>query len=469
MNVGCDDIDFTQHSLNVRDARRTYLVTCSQVDLAVFPTRESFGQCVANNFVSKTISVLHWACCLEQHEDGGSHYHMAIKLNKPRRWKAIKDNIQKTHGAVLNFSESHHNYYSAYKYICKSDKDIFKSLNHPNLDSIGSPKTSKCIKVYRNKRKQTSNNNSNEQNPSSTQERNSSNKNSEQNKASNKIKRLSNLDVSEFIAANNIKNLKQLYAIAHERKEEGNKDLASFILSRSTKSLTELLTHTWEMATAKNDLVREQTSRIDILKAVKDGQCVENCNGLWLECAKEVLTNNRVHPIVFSAALSDLLTKGRGKFRNIMIVGPANCGKTFLLLPLQKIFKTFCNPSNDKYAWLGVESAEVIFLNDFRWSSEMISWKEFLLLLEGQPVHLPTPKNNYCTDICVSTDIPIFATGKSTIKFIGRGNKEDPKEDEMMAVRWKVFEFFHQIEEREQKDVPSCEKCFAELVLCSAI
>ena len=62
-----------------------------------------------------------------------------------------------------------------------------------------------------------------------------------------------------------------------------------------------------------------------------------------------------------------------GKFRNIMFVGPGNCAKTFLLPPLQLIYKTFRNPANDKYAWLGSEKADVIFLNDFRWSSEMIS------------------------------------------------------------------------------------------------
>ena len=53
--------------------------------------------------------------------------------------------------------------------------------------------------------------------------------------------------------------------------------------------------------------------------------------------------------------MRELLTKGRGKFRNILIVGPANCGKKLLLSLLQKIFNTFSNPANDKYAWLGAE------------------------------------------------------------------------------------------------------------------
>ena len=70
--------------------------------------------------------------------------------------------------------------------------------------------------------------------------------------------------------------------------------------------------------------------------------------------------------VAFAAAMRELLTKGRGKFWIILIVVPTNCGKTFLLSPLQKIFNTFSNPANGKYAWLGAQKAEIIFLNDFR-------------------------------------------------------------------------------------------------------
>ena len=74
----------------------------------------------------------------------------------------------------------------------------------------------------------------------------------------------------------------------------------------------------------------------------------EDCQ--WLQCPVLVLRNNRVHPIVFAEALQDLMINGRGKNQNIFIAGPANCVKTFLISPLQNIFKTFSNPSNDEYA-----------------------------------------------------------------------------------------------------------------------
>ena len=87
-----------------------------------------------------------------------------------------------------------------------------------------------------------------------------------------------------------------------------------------------------------------------------------------------------------------------------------------------------------------------------------------LLLLEGQTVRLPTPKNHYTQDISIDSDVPIVATGKVPIQFVGRYNTRDKREDEMMAVRGKVYEFFPQIPAHEQKEIQPCPKCFCDLV-----
>ena len=105
-----------------------------------------------------------------------------------------------------------------------------------------------------------------------------------------------------------------------------------------------------------------------------------------------------------------------------IIIGLANCGKTFLLRPLEDIFQTFSNPANDKYGWVGTEKAEVILLNDFRWASDLIKWNDFLLLLEGHKVHLPDPKYHFSSDLSIEKDTPIFATSKEAIKYIGKYN-----------------------------------------------
>ena len=87
----------------------------------------------------------------------------------------------------------------------------------------------------------------------------------------------------------------------------------------------------------------------------------------------------------------------------------------------------------------------MIFLNHFRWSSEIIAWKELLLLLEGQRIHLPSPKNHYVKEMSISAGTPFVATSKCRIRYKGRYNNADALEDDMINARWKVFEFLHQI------------------------
>ena len=68
------------------------------------------------------------------------------------------------------------------------------------------------------------------------------------------------------------------------------------------------------------------------------------------------------------------------------------------------MFKCFVNPATGKYAWVGLDECEVAYLNDFRWSAEIIAWNDFLLLLEGQTVHLPRPKNQFATDMVIDRE-----------------------------------------------------------------
>ena len=64
------------------------------------------------------------------------------------------------------------------------------------------------------------------------------------------------------------------------------------------------------------------------------------------------------------------------------------------------------------------EKAEVVFLNDFRWSPQIIAWHDHLLMLEGQLVHLPAPKSQYAKDIVFDKDTPIFSTSKHQYLFM---------------------------------------------------
>ena len=75
---------------------------------------------------------------------------------------------------------------------------------------------------------------------------------------------------------------------------------------------------------------------------------MKNCNGVWLRLAEQVLRNNKLHSFVFAEALKTLIISGRGKHRNVVVIGSVNCDKTCLFRGMEKLFKVFCNPAEGK-------------------------------------------------------------------------------------------------------------------------
>ena len=98
---------------------------------------------------------------------------------------------------------------------------------HPKLEEISSPKAKKCVKAFREKSKKYKAENEFKTNDKRTKK--------DTTKAKSKIRRLSHLDVSEFLVKYNIKDTTELCSLAQERKKEGKKDLANYVLSRSSK------------------------------------------------------------------------------------------------------------------------------------------------------------------------------------------------------------------------------------------
>ena len=443
-----------------RRNRYVYLITYSQADLTKFPTRASFANVVKEAFIESGDNnrVLQWCCCVENHETTGKHYHVAIKLEKKQRWVNVKRILANRHSISVHFSSAHHNSYSAWRYVTKEDEFYEQSDGHPDLSNGNVPRTDVASSSRCNMARNTRPENQRElENDVSAEEE------CDDDRPKRRQKGLKAFDVCEIIQNKHIKNETELLALAQEQKNEGKSDLAAYIVSRTPRAIADLLKTTWDMHNAKEKLDRSTKSRLELLHEAAVRECADRCNGEWFHTAVELLRKNDIDANAFGQAVYELLREGRGKYRNLLLVGPANCGKTFLFNPVNDIFHTFSNPATGTFAWVGAEKAECIFLNDFRWSDKLIPWHDFLLMLEGQPVHLPAPKT-HAEDLCFDRDTPIFCTTKHQLMYV-KGGAFDARETEMMSVRWKTFALNYQIPIDEQRDIPSCPRCFAKLVL----
>ena len=448
-----------------RDSCRTYLLTYSQADMEKVPDCRVFADIVLEGFNQgpSASQILQWAVCKEQHTNGGEHYHMILKLSRTRRWKPVFNYLRESHHVTVNFSSSNIGYLAGYRYISKdkSRDSVLHSVNHPDLSSAQSPQAKKAFSRFASNAKKRRSSAA-----AATQEENKpppENSDPERS-APPKQKRLSNSDVGKFIIKNNLKTETALMAMANKREAEGLSDIYNFLFNKTTKARCELIETAWRIHNAPAVIERENMNRMDVVVSYLDKPCVDGCNGQWLRCAREVLVNNDINIYVFANAIRRFLKYGRKKGNNIMLAGETNCAKSFLLNPLEVMFKAFVNPAAGRYAWIGLDEVEIIFINDFRWSEELIKWNDFLLLLEGQTVHLPRPKNQFVSDLVIRKEniLPFFGTTKEPIEYVGPFYTKDDRETEMLNARLKYFNFTHRIENKIEMD--ECPHCFAVMV-----
>ena len=137
-----ENVEENEHpiTLDKNEPRRTYLITYSQAQRSIFPSRESFAKACAQALGGDKI-VGHYACAEEPHGDGGFHYHVAMKLNRAQRWSTAKK-ILKEAGAIVNFQGppgTEGMYAWMYYYISKYDRMLYHSVQHPSLERAFNP------------------------------------------------------------------------------------------------------------------------------------------------------------------------------------------------------------------------------------------------------------------------------------------------------------------------------------------
>ena len=244
------------------DLRRVYLITYSNADKKLFPTKKSFAKACEEAFGGgKRVSF--YAACEETHQDGRPHYHVSIKLTQGQRWGTAKGRLLDK-GAVVHFSEGPPHvdgkYAWAYRYVCKSHPSPCHTPNHPQLQKICSDahKTQAATSAKKRKFEEKKQKGGDEK----------------------KSKKLRTEDVADYCRKNSIKTLNELLADAETRHVNGDNTLRSFIFSRSMKGLSDMLDMTWRMSNAVAIIHNLKRPRMEVLKEAAEADCDPKCNGL---------------------------------------------------------------------------------------------------------------------------------------------------------------------------------------------
>ena len=247
----------TVRNFQPKNARFVYLITYSQADLSLVPERESFVLLVLHAFQnadpSLPCNILQWVCSMEHHSNGGVHYHMAVKLeSRQYRWLKFRNFLDYNHGIKVNFSGVHVNYYSAWLYATKDDKEYIQSSNHPDLTNGDFPVTTNASLLV--------------QSAAVDSEPTVTSDSEETDGRKRKRKRMSIFDMSQLAVSKKIRTRLELLAFANEQKRDGKNDLGQFIANRGSKAVEEALTVGWELEEAEKKLERSKLTRIEVLE-----------------------------------------------------------------------------------------------------------------------------------------------------------------------------------------------------------
>ena len=121
-------------AFNCRQKRNPPLLT-SRADVLKVTSRQNFANIFCAEFSRNEQVVRQLTVSAELHRETGVHYHLALKLKCPRRFRQVRLNLKLNHDIDVDFQTWQDNYYSAFTYVTKFDTHYVTSKNHPVLSN----------------------------------------------------------------------------------------------------------------------------------------------------------------------------------------------------------------------------------------------------------------------------------------------------------------------------------------------
>ena len=398
-----------------------YLITFSnQSDT----TRTQIAGHLLDAYDSRDLKLKYYSVFQEEHLHGGTHFHCVVRCTRQHRWKQLAKflrgrDLRPHFSTPGDYATAFHYCFtpSAKKPQSSLDPSPWVSEKHPIPGAIH---VSTRLDTTPNKRM-----------------------------------KVTALDMYDVIVANNLHSINDLRAYAKEQRAS-SPGLMTFCLQQP--NLVSFVRNVWDMETAADKANRAKMTRLDILRQATMGPCT--CAGQWSPAAVDILVRNGVHPSTLAHAIHQSLQVGARKFTNLYLLGPKNCGKSFLLRPLEDVYQCMFKPGGGgQYRLTDLMNCEVVLWQDWRFDRHIISWETLLLLGEGATFLVPLPQNTGVSgDGMYRRACPLFITSKSKMEH------RDPTDTIMMDQRFNFIELTKSIPMESCRDIPSCSRCFANFV-----
>ena len=296
--------------------------------------------------------------------------------------------------------------------------------------------------------------------------------------------RITDLDVWALVVRANIRNTPDdrsahIRLAAYAKQHCG--DAMVHYLFRRRQRLPTMIDDIWQWERAEQLAEVACKSRLELLQAAAQSACT--CEGAWPALVVSAFLQNGLSISELCNAVLNALVKGRSETTPVIVLagGQGGEGKSMFLKPLHSVLDgegmVFGTPEKANFPLLDLPLAKVVFLDEFRFDCDVLSWATLDLWFEGSPVPIGRPQNvaGVTGNMTYKGSAPIFITTKldwlSRLEHAAQINPETGlpwnTDASMLLRRLKVFKFTTRVGKPE-RTVPFCKHCFATLLFAQA-
>ena len=352
------------------------------------------------------------------------HDHLPVLAERQFRYVPVKRALLNRHGLASHWSCKHTGYWSTIRYLTSpSPAKVRTALdanpvlwplgNHPLLsECCHKPLTAEALRKRRRAAEDTAA------------------------EAGEDMPKVTEIDIWPIIVNKGFRNTPDS-AIAHLQliayaKHHCSKEVQGFLFKHRHK-LPTLIDDVWRWETAEDQLSTAQRSRVEMLHAAAAQTCI--CNGKWLEKVVEAFLQNAIPVHEVCRDIYQALANGRSESVPACVFAGKRGGegKSLFLKALYSVFGhdfVFPTPQKGNFPLLDLPHKKVVFLDDWRFDEQVLSFATQCLWYDGSALPIVRPQNQpgVVGHMLYRGTAPIFATTKlDDLGRLQRFANEDPR------------------------------------------